>query len=154
MNKKTSLAFVLLCSFAFALRGEVEAASVFGRGSAWNAKFAANALKKFNALKADPSWVAKMKSLPDNTWLKANPKGIPALPAKGRAEVPMVYMPKFRAFFYTCGDHEEFGSYNSDSWAYSASANTWVQMWPNYIKNSDRNLESYPTDLPAVAPWG
>jgi len=44
-----------------------------------------------------------------------------------------------------CGD-EQVQFNNSDSWAYSVRANTWVQMWPNYIKNSERNLESYPTD--------
>ncbi len=128
---------------------KVEAESVFGQGTDWNAQFAANALTEFNALKVDPSWVAKLKDLPDNTWLQANSKGIPALPSRNRAEVPMVYMPKFKAMFYTCGDHEEFGSYNSDSWVYSVSANTWVQMWPNYMKNSPLNQEPYPTDRPA-----
>jgi len=125
------------------------AASVFGQGPEWNAEFAANALTEFNALMPDPEWVTALEKLPDNTWMKASPTGIPALASRFRSEVPMVYMPQFKAMFYTAGDGEEFGSYNSDSWVYSLSANTWVQMWPNYIKNSALNLEEYPQDRPA-----
>ena len=148
VNLVKNLKFIfLLCTFLLGIRAEAE--SVFGQGGQWNLDFAANALSEFNALETDAEWATTLQNLPDNTWVKANPRGIPALPDRFRSEVPMVYMPQFKAMFFTAGDGEEFGSYNSDSWVYSLSANTWVQMWPNYIKNSPRNLEPYPQDRPA-----
>ena len=145
MSKK--ILILLLCACIFCPK--VEAASVFGQGGQWNEDFADKALSDFNALETDSAWVAQLRDLPDNTWIQANPSGIPALASNQRAEVPMVYMPEYKAMFYTAGDHEVGGSYNSDSWAYSINANTWVQMQPNYIKNSPLNQEPYPTDRPA-----
>ncbi len=43
-------------------------------------------------------WVAKLKALPDNTWLQANPEGISALASRNRAEVPMSHSQRIRRF--------------------------------------------------------
>lgn len=87
---------MLLCISTLWLR--VEAESIFGQGTDWNAQFSANALTEFNALKADSLWVAKLKALPDNTWLQANPEGISALASRNRAEVPISHSQRTRRF--------------------------------------------------------
>ena len=48
---------------------------VFGEGGEWDKQFAREALQIFQDLKPDPAWVAKLKDLPDNTWMKCNPPG-------------------------------------------------------------------------------
>src|SRR5262245_26263849 len=98
---------------------------VFGEGPEFDRKFAENALKTFKALKPDPAWEAKLRSLPDNTWLKCNSPG--GEPDRGRSEVPLIYIPDQRAMMFCCGCTDP--GYSSDSWLYHTGANRWVQMW-------------------------
>jgi len=127
--------------FGAALAGETPArveiklphkGQVFSEGEAWDKQFAAEALQIFNDLKPDPAWVAKLKALPDNTWLKCNPGGDHGDGPGGRSETPMVYMPDFHAciFHAGCGDP----GYSSDTWVYHLGANRWVQMQGNFVK--------------------
>jgi RNA polymerase sigma factor (sigma-70 family) len=105
---------------------------VFGEGAAWDKQFAAEALQIFKDLKPDPAWVATLKALPDNTWLKCNPGGDHGDGPGGRSETPMVYMPDFHACIFHGGDGDP--GFSSDTWIYHLGANRWVQMQPNFVK--------------------
>jgi hypothetical protein len=123
---------------------------VFGEGPEWDKQYAREALQIFNDLKPDPAWVAKLKGLPDNTWLRCDPKGDQVAPTS-RSEAPMVYLPDFHAcmFHGGCGDP----GYSSDTWVYHTGANRWVQMWPNFVKCAEApklNKEPYPGDRPGT----
>ncbi|MHC4915263.1 MAG: Kelch repeat-containing protein [Planctomycetota bacterium] len=127
----------------------VHTGDVFGKGGDWDRQYAREALQIFNGLKPDPAWEAKLRALPDNTWLRCNPGG-PQKPESGRSEVPMVYAANVEACIFTCGCTSP--GYSSDTWAYKTGANRWVQMWPNWVKGSAAkrlNKGPYPTDRPA-----
>ncbi len=106
---------------------------VFGEGPEWDRQYAREALQIFRDLRPDPDWEAKLKALPDNSWLKCSPKGEQE-PEIGRAEVPMVYAADAQACMFCCGCTSP--GYSSDTWLYKTGANQWVQMWPNFIKGS------------------
>ncbi len=158
MKLTSVLALVLFIAAGAALSGEkakrvpiklVHKGDVFGKGGEWNRQYAHEALQIFRDLKPDPAWEAKLKALPDNTWLRCSPGG-PQKPERSRAEVPMVYAPGVAACVFTCGCTSP--GYSSDTWAYKTGANRWVQMWPNWIKGSAAgrlNKGPYPTDRPA-----
>lgn len=116
---------------------------VFGEGGEWDKQFAREALQIFMDLKPDPTWVAKLKALPDNTWMKCNPPG--GEPERGRSEVPLVYLPEQHAMMFCCGCTDP--GYSSDTWLYYTGANRWVQMWPNFIKGGDQKLNKGPAPM-------
>ncbi|MEX0716568.1 MAG: kelch repeat-containing protein [Planctomycetaceae bacterium] len=123
--------------------------SVFGEGGEWDQAFAARQLEKFRAIEPDPRVLAQIEALGDDSWLALDPAGDEA-PESGRGEVPMVYMPDFKACAFICGCTEP--GYSSDVWFYVPAANRWVQMWPNWIKGSrarQLNRGPYPEDRPA-----
>ncbi|MEX0703385.1 MAG: hypothetical protein WD069_14920 [Planctomycetales bacterium] len=123
--------------------------SVFGEGADWDAEFAARQLEKFRAIRPDPQVLAKIEALGDDSWLALDRAGDEA-PEGGRGEVPLVYMPDFKACAFICGCTDP--GYSSDTWFYVPAANRWVQMWPNWIKGGrakELNRGPYPTDRPA-----
>ena len=127
----------------------VHKGDVFGKGGEWDKQYAREALQIFKDLKPDPAWEARLKALPDNTWMPCKPVG-PQVREDGHGEVPMAYIPQVRACFIAngCGNP----GYSSDTWLYKTGANRWVQMWPNWIKGTKAarlNRGPYPTDRPA-----
>jgi hypothetical protein len=121
---------------------------VFGEGPEWDAQYAREALQIFQDLKPDPAWVAKLRELPDNTWMRCPKNGDQWRERRG--DIIIEYIPDVHACFATCGCGNP--GYSSDTWLYHTGANRWVQMWPNWIKGGREtalNKGPYPTNRPA-----
>jgi hypothetical protein len=115
-------------------------------------KCTAAAIAEIQACKPDPSVVAKLAALPDNTWLEMNqpeakntPQNHHSFPMY-RGEGSATYDAATKAFvcFAGCGAPD----YSCDLWAYKTSANRWFEIWPNIPRAKWKMLSDAPKDRP------
>lgn len=117
-------------------------------------KCTAAAIAEIRTCQADPKIVARLKALPENTWMEMNEpesKGTPgnhhSFP-RNRGEGSATYdgTTKGVVCFGGCGAPD----YSCDLWVYKTGANRWFEVWPNIPRGQGwKRLAETPRDRPS-----